>query len=106
MEIFNHYSLHAMLAMLIVATVANGIIFYRAKTLDNLFLLSAFFLYSFVLTMSLFFGPSATFDPQGQILTESQGILSITQTLSIELLAHVLLAFGFSIKAYKVVKKT
>ena len=104
MELFNHYSLYAILVMLFVATVANGIILYRSKTLANLFLLSAFFLYSFVLTMNLFFGPSASFDAHGQKLIETQAILSITQTLSLELLAHVLLASGFSIKAYKVVK--
>ena len=106
MEIFNHYSLYIMLLMLIVVSVANGIIFYRIKTYDNLLLLAAFFLYASVLAMNIFFGATATFDSQGQVLTEAQGVLSITQTFSLQLLAHVLLACGFSIKAYKTIKKT
>ncbi len=106
MEIFNHYSLYIMLLMLVVVTVANGIIFYRIRIFDNLLLLTAFFLYASVLAINLFFGATATFDSQGQVLTETQGVLSITQTFSLQLLAHVLLAFGFSAKAYKIIKKT
>ena len=106
MEIIELYLIHMMLAVLLITILANLIIFYFVRKIDNLLLLSALLLYGFVYVMNLFFGPKTEIGPKGNILSQSQGLLNIDQTLWLILLAHVLLAIAFIIKAYKVVIKT
>ena len=106
MGIIELYLIHMMLAVLLITILANIIIIYYVRKIDNLLLLSALLLYGFVNVTNMFFGPKTEIGPYGNILSQSPGVLNIAQTHWLILLAHVLLALAFIIKAYKVAKKT
>ena len=93
-----------MLILFVVAVIATGIIAFKTKKYYDLMIFLGFFLYSFVLTINLFFGPSATIDA-GNNIVKKEGLLSFNFILTLELLANFLTAIGFSVKAYLIIKK-
>ena len=92
--------------MHLIATGAIGFILYKSRQLDDALLFVAFLIYAFTLIMTLFFGSSTSIDIENNITNEIKGILSLNQTIILELTAGLLIAISFVIKANAIVKKT
>ena len=92
--------------MHLIATGAIGFILFKSRQLDDALLFIAFLIYAFSLTMTLFFGDSINIDVENNVTNKITGVLSLNQTIILELMAGFLITVSFVMKANKIVKKT
>ena len=105
MESFGYFSVHIVLIATYIAAVALGAIYFRTKAFSDLCVFVGFLIYCGELTLQLYFGPSATFDADDN-LVRTEGLLPLTVALAAELTAAALIALGFTMRAYSLIKKT
>lgn len=106
MNTFFYFAPYYVLAMLVILTIATATIFFKHKNTENVLIVAGFVVKTSTLITNLFFGYGASFYHEGNLIAETKGLLSLNQIQTLQLIATLLLAIGFSIKAYKVVKKT
>jgi hypothetical protein len=91
--------------MFLISSVATGMIFSKNRSKENACIFFAFIIYTFTLSMNIFFGYSATLDAENNVISESEGLLSINATQALEIVATLLLTIGFVGKAYALISK-
>ncbi|MCU7797487.1 MAG: hypothetical protein KZQ75_10185 [Candidatus Thiodiazotropha sp. (ex Myrtea spinifera)] len=106
MNTFFFYTHYYILVMFFISSVATGMIFSKNRNKENAFIFFAFVIYTFTLSMNTFFGYSATLDVENNITSEKEGLLSLSATQALEIVATLLLSIGFVGKAHALISET
>jgi len=96
-----YYSAHIVMLLLLVATIASGWIAVRTRAAADFVIFSGFVVVAAVGVVELFFGYTAQYDENMQLIEEKEGLLSIGAVLLLNVLGYFLVALGFAAKAWK-----
>ena len=94
-----------MLLLLVIASIATGIIFTQNKSTSNALLFAGFTLHLLIFTLPLLFNISSMeINEKNEAVKRTEGFLSFYQTVLLELTAYTFIAIGFVIDAYSKIK--
>ena len=93
--------------LLIITTIAIGIIFKNKKCAGNALLLVGFIMHALLFVASLWLNISPMeLNENNEAVKRTEGLLSFYQLFIIELVAYFSIALGFILNAHATLKKT
>jgi len=105
MELIANFSPYIMLFLIVVASIATGIIFIQNKSTSNALLFAGFALHVFIFVFPLLFNISPMeLNENNEAVKRMEGFLSFYQTILLELISFSFIALGFAINAYSIIK--
>jgi len=106
MELIIKYTVYLMPFLLIITTIAIGILFNNKKCAGNALLLVGFIMHAvpFVTSLLLNISPMEI-NENNEAVKRIEGFLSFYQLFIIELIAYFSIALGFILNAYTSLKK-
>ena len=106
MSEFLEYNFYYLFALFSISIVAAGRVLAKTRSPEDALIFIAFITYSFAIFTTTFFGYSISTDEHGKVLSETEPLLSINQTLWLHLIAALSFSAGFVIKACTLTKKS
>lgn len=106
MELITKYSAYMMPLLMVISSIATGIIFIKNKSIGNALLFTGFIMHAFPAVSVLIFNISPVdLNEASQTVRRTEGFLSFYQFMVIELMAYSLITLGFVLNAYALFKK-
>ena len=101
MELTTKLSVYIMPFLLIVISIAIGIIFKNNKSIGNALLLIGFIMHAFPIFSSLLLNISPVeLNEAGKVVKRTEGFLTFFQMMVIEVIAYLSITLGFVLNAY------